>query len=349
MKGHTSLGGWTADGELFYFVRVNDAVTSLWAAREVNPHFSFSRPAPTLLYTGPLELTEPVASRNTKELYVIGADRRGELSIYDDRSSRFVPYLGGISASYVAFSPDRQWIAYVSYPDGALWKSRIDGSDKMQLTFPPMGVLNPRWSPDGKSIAFMDWYRSEHAAIYIVAADGGQPSLLTTGPSEPSDPTWSPDGRSVVHGGSINALKGDIAVIDLRTMVSTKLPGSEQLVSPRWSPDGKYIAALSWEQDRLMLYDVAQKKWRTLLESHGSVGWPAWTHDSKFIYVVVNNKIYRVNIATGKAETVVNLEGIHWTSFAVGVGGWFDLTPDDRIMILRDTGTEEIYALQLEY
>ena len=98
-----------------------------------------------------------------------------------------------------------------------------------------------------------------------------------------------------------------------------------------------------------MLYDVAQKKWRTLLESHGSVGWPAWTHDSKFIYVVVNNKIYRIRISDGQPEAVVNLDGVRWTSFVFGALGWFDLTPDDRIMILRDTGTEEIYALQLEY
>lgn len=276
-------------------------------------------------------------------------DRGGELSVYDPRLSSFVPYLGGIPASYVSYSPDHQWIAYVSYPDGTLWKSHSDGSDKLQLTLPPMGVLNPRWSPDGKSIVFMDWFASDHAAIYTVPADGGQPSLLVTGSLDPSDPTWSPDGQLIVYGGGVaTAVKSDIETLDLNTMVSTKVPGSEGFYSPRLSPDGKYIAALPSEQDRLMLYDIARKQWRTLLEGT-NVGWPAWSHDGKSLYTSASNKIYRVDIATGKTETVVNLEGIQWTSFALGYLGWFALTPDERIMILRDTGTEEIYALELEY
>jgi len=349
MKGQTSSGGWTPNGRLFYFLRRNGPAYTLWALREPRVRLSWSDPKPTLLYAGPLELVGPSASSDSKELFVIGMDEHGELSAYDPKASNFVPYLGGISASYVAFSPDGQWIAYVSYPDGALWKSRRDGSDKMQLTFPPMGVINPRWSPDGKSIAFTDWFGSDHAAIYIVSADGGQPNLLLTGPTEPGDTAWSPDGRSFAYGGYPYAtVKSDIQILDLRTMVSTKVQGSDGFYSPRWSPDGKYIAALSIEQNGLLLYDSAQKQWRTLIEG-SKVGWPAWTHDSESLYVVADNKIQRVSVATGKAEAVVNLEGIHWTAFAMEDSGWFDLTPDDRIMILRDTGTQEIYALELEY
>jgi len=45
-------------------------------------------------------------------------------------------------------------LAYVSYPDGALWRSRVDGSEPRQLTYAPLVVSLPRWSPDGKRIAF---------------------------------------------------------------------------------------------------------------------------------------------------------------------------------------------------
>jgi len=355
MKGQTWLGGWTVDGKLFYFVRGNGSAISLWAVREPALHVAFVHPEPTLLYAGPLELRSPVASRSSKELFVIGADRQGELAVYNERSSGFVPYLGGISASFVAFSPDHQSIAYVEYPDGTLWRSRVDGSQRMQLTFPPMGVLLPRWSPDGKSIAFMDWFGSEYHAIYTISAEGGQPSLLVTGPLNPGDPTWSPDGQSIVYGewGVNSASDLHLAVLDLKTMATFIVPGSEGFFSPRLSPDGKYLAAISKpanarEEHSLVLYDFAQKRWQTMLKGV-YLGWPAWTHDSRLVYVVANNMICRVDVKTGEAKVVVNLEGIHWTSFAASYFGWFDLTPDDRIMILRDTGTEEIYALQLEY
>jgi len=64
---------------------------------------------------------------------------------------------------------------------------------------------------------------------------------------------------------------------------------------------------------------------------------------------VCNNKVYRIKLASGKAEVIVGLEGVHYTAFSLEGFGWFGLTPDDQIMILRDTGTEEIYALELEY
>jgi Tol biopolymer transport system component len=61
-----------------------------------------------------------------------------------------VPYLPGISAEDLAFSADGQWVVYASYPDGLLWRSRVDGSERLQLTFPPLQAELPRWSHDAK-------------------------------------------------------------------------------------------------------------------------------------------------------------------------------------------------------
>ena len=175
-------------------------LSTLWAVREKGAGLLPSRHEPVLLYAGPLQLEQAIASKDGHELYAVGIDRRGESAIYDPRSATFVPFLNGLPASDVAFSSDGQWIAYVSYPEGTLWKSRIDGSDRMQLTFPPMGVLLPRFSPDGKFIAFMEWFASEHHAIYVISAEGGQPHLLLSDSSEPADPSWSPDSRFLAYG-----------------------------------------------------------------------------------------------------------------------------------------------------
>jgi hypothetical protein len=132
-------------------------------------------------------------------------------------------------------------------------------------------------------------------------------------------------------------------------MKNEKIPGSAGLWSPRWSPDGKYIVALTHEWT-LMLYSFAAKSWQPLAEE-GRLGWEAWSHDSKHVYAYDASRgvIVRIEIATSKLETAASLEGVPWTNFGMRTGGWFDLTPDDRIMILRDRGTEEIYKLKLEY
>ena len=228
MKGETFFGDWTNDGKLFFFLRRIGPLTTLWVQREKRL-WPVPRPKPTLLYAGPMELWSPVSSKDSKELYVIGAVLRGELSIYDSKLAKFSPYLNGLSACFVTFSPDHQWIAYVSYPDGALWKSRLDGSEKMQLTFPPMGVINPRWSPDSKFIVFSEWFASDHHSIYVVPAEGGEPRLLLSGPSEPADPTWSPDSKRIVYGGA-EGKPVPVSILNLETMQSTDVPGSQGFV-----------------------------------------------------------------------------------------------------------------------
>jgi len=101
-----------------------------------------------------MALSPPIPSTDGKKPFVVGRTDRGELTRYDLKSGRFEPFLGGISAEYVSFSKDGQWVAYVSYPEGTLWRSRADGSERLQLTYPPSQVLMPRWSYDGKTIVF---------------------------------------------------------------------------------------------------------------------------------------------------------------------------------------------------
>src|SRR4029077_9638098 len=84
-----------------------------------------------------------------------GTLRRAEIVRYDLHNHEFVPYLHGVSAEGLSFSRDARWVTYISYPDGTLWRSKIDGSDRLQLTFPPLQVTLPRWSPDGRQIAFL--------------------------------------------------------------------------------------------------------------------------------------------------------------------------------------------------
>ena len=65
------------------------------------------------------------------------------------------------------FSRDGEWVAYNDATDGTLWRSKMDGTQKLQLVFPPMLAYLPRWSPDGKQIAFFGHPPGEPWQIYI--------------------------------------------------------------------------------------------------------------------------------------------------------------------------------------
>jgi Tol biopolymer transport system component len=179
-------------------------------------------------------------SRDGKQILALGETMRGELNVYDTQAQEFRPYLNGISAGFVEFSRDRQWVTYVAYPDATLWRSRVDGTERLQLTTPSLGViLNPRWSPDGKFIVFMSWGSVEiDNRIYLVSADGGAPMLLLSGDFSPSDPTWSPDGKSIAYGGSASLGEDirftEIRILNLETRRSTIIPGSKGFYGPRW-------------------------------------------------------------------------------------------------------------------
>jgi Tol biopolymer transport system component len=133
---------------------------------------------PIRLTNGPLSYELPFPSADGKHIYVIGRKQRGELVRYDRNSQQFVPFLSGISASDATVSNDGRWVAYQSYPDHALWRSRIDGSDRLQLTYSPTYVFYPRISPDGTKVAYGAEDENGITNAYVVSMDGGVPTKI---------------------------------------------------------------------------------------------------------------------------------------------------------------------------
>ena len=84
-----------------------------------------------------------------KKLFVIGQQRRFDLIGMDSKSQQFSVYLPGVSAGEVDIQRNGDWITYVVHPELTLWRSKMDGSSRTQLTYAPMQAHMPRWSPDG--------------------------------------------------------------------------------------------------------------------------------------------------------------------------------------------------------
>jgi Tol biopolymer transport system component len=138
---------------------------------------------------------------------------------------------------------------------------------------------------------------------------------------------------------------------EIKSGLSKSIPGSSGFFSPRWSPDGRFVVALTARSQGLVLFDFQTGKWRVLTHSNEiNFSFPSWSHDSRYVYVQGPGEgIARVDVNSGKIESVASLKNVRTTAVRFRMLGSFSLTPDDRIMILRDTGTEDIYALDLEY
>jgi eukaryotic-like serine/threonine-protein kinase len=341
-------GSWTPDGKHFVFQATGDGSANLWAIRE-RGNFLSSKPAPTQLTTGPMNVGTPVPSIDGKRLFVQGWQPRGELVRYDSRSSQFVPYLGGVSAMGLDFSQDGQWMAYNDATDGTMRRSKVDGSQKLQLVLPPMVAYLPRWSPDGKQIAFFGHPPGEHFQLYVIPAEGGSPELLYHNDTNLADPVWSPDGKSLAFGeNSLNNQGSAIYTLDLKTRTATKLPGSDGLYSPRWSPNGRYIAAIPLDSLKLMLFDLTTQTWSELAKIF--VSYPTWSRDGRYIYFdgTLDNKesYFRVPVSGGKPERLFSLDGFPAAGGAFG--NWSGLAPDGTPLLVRDASIQEIYALDWE-
>lgn len=341
-------GNWTPDGKYFVFQATRNGKTEIWATRErISLLGSFRKFAkePVQLTSGQLNSLLPVFSPDAKKLYIVGQQLRGELTHYDSKSRQWVSYLPGISAEFVDFSRDGQWITYVASPENTLWRSRVDGSDRLQLTPPPMQALIPSWSPDGKRIAFQVMAAGNPWRIYLVSAQGGTPELLFEEQRNQDRPSWSPDGKSIVFSyiPGPDAVHG-IVILNLATHRAERLPASEGLVLAEWSPDGRYIAARRSDHQALMLFNFETQTWTEL--ARRELNWLNWSGDGRYVYFEehgTRHAVMRVGVDDHKIEEIASLQNVKRT----GVNGsfWFGLTPDDSPLVLRDIGTQEIYAL----
>ena len=333
-------GRWTPDGRHFIFQSDADGSHNIYEL--VKPRWLefWKHPTATKLTSGEMEIFDGIPSRDSKQLFVLGRISQGAMQVYDPQQKRFAPFLGGLSAAEFVISPDKQWMVYTDYPRHFLWRSRLNGSEKLQLT--NSYAVWPRWSPNGKSIAYMDW-----RAIYLISSEGGTPERLVGG--DEVAPEWTPDGKAITFNDYPRLgteLKG-VQMLDIASRKVSVVPGSEGFYVGSWSPDGKYLVAVAQNPLRMMLYDVGSKSWSELKKFEAPWGYWVWTADSKSILFAQTQGqlgIYRLTIANGKWERVASLEGINIADQTNQ--SFLNLTADGQPAIMNDTSVVQIYSLK---
>jgi serine/threonine protein kinase/Tol biopolymer transport system component len=351
-----SGGTWTPNGDFFLFESTRDHTQNIWARHESTSIFRKASAEPTQLTVGQLLFSNPTPSVDGKKLFVIGQQRRFDLVHLDGNSNaqQFSIYLPGVSAGEADITRDGRWITYVTHPDLTLWRSTPDGSFRTQLTYAPMQAHMPRWSPDGSQIAFVAARPGRPWKIFVMPAAGGTPQEVTTGDRNQGDPTWMPNGESIVFAGmpwlEYGTTSGpNVHIVDVKTSQISDLPESDNLFSPRCSPDGHYVAALSADSTKLMLYDTEKKSWKQLAASR--FAFENWSHDGKYLYAEDYpekvDDLVRVNVASGKVERMFSVKDVPrgfdpWEF-------WIGLASDDSLLMMRDKSTQEIYSLDVRF
>ena len=273
-------GQWTRDGKHFVFVSSREGLNNLYEL--IQPAwFEFWKKATAVRLTaGQIDVLAATPSRDNTGLFMIGRIAQGAMQVYDPQQKRFVPFLNGLAAAAFVISPDRKWMVYADYPRHHLWRSKLDGSEKLQLT--DVYSAMEEWSPDSKSIVFSDWDQ-----LYLVSLDGGTPEKLLSDPHNDVAPSWWPDGKSIIFNDfprSGQKLPG-IKVLDLATRKISIMPGSEGFYVPSWSPDGKYMVAIAENPSRMVLYSAQSSTWKDLKKFELPWGYWVWANDGKSVYL----------------------------------------------------------------
>lgn len=345
---YVCCGTWTPDGKFFLFqVRIGDAF-QIWARQEQRGFLSSPHGQPYPLVFGAVSYRGPRVSKDGRRLFLRAENPKGELVRYDVQSRQFIPLLPAISVRTVAFSRDGNWIAYTSPTDNNVWRCHADGTQCLPLTQNLRNTLVPRWSPNGRMVAFMGVTFAGKWEIFVVPANGGQIQPVFKASQAEGYPDWSPDGEHLVFSEVVPVAQPEgVHILNLRTNRVTTLLGSTGFYLPRWSPDGRFLVALHTSDRFLYLYDFAAAAWQPLVKM--PAGYPNWSRDGKAVYFLSNatgsRMVFRVSVADRTVEKIANLESIE--SSPSILGDWMGLAPDDAPLAVQDMATDDIYAWDL--
>jgi tricorn protease len=260
-------------------------------------------------------------------------------------------FLLALCAPLTAVGREAKLVRYPHYNHGRItftyladiWTADEDGKNIKRITANKARDVYPRFSPDGKWIAFSS-DRNGNFDVFIVASEGGNPRQLTFHSADDTVLGWSPDSREVLFASS----RGDDFMAKLYT-VSTeggmeRNAGADMGVNACYSPDGRKLAInrkgqVYWRKyyrgamnTDITVMDIASKKFIDLTDFDGIDSWPMWSTDG-YIYFVSDREgngltnIWRVAEAGGKADRV--------TSFKAGDVRFPAISADGKVIVFE--------------
>ncbi|HEY7037084.1 MAG TPA: S9 family peptidase [Thermomicrobiales bacterium] len=235
-------------------------------------------------------------------------------------------------------SPDGSQIAYVlgkaerdkKQTGSQIWLCDVDGGNARRLTWEGERITSPRWSPDGRQLAFASDRVKKPATqgLFVLDLGGGEPREVTKHNVAIGELAWSPDGTRIAY----------VALFDPDNPEETE-PGKED------APPVRVVRRIDYKQDnRGFLNDVRQRVWvvdvaggarRMLTNTADDHNFPQWSPDGKTLAVKVPNRngmasqLGLIDVDSGETTLVGPRDGT--------VGCWAWSPPGDYILIAGDT------------
>ncbi|HKG23792.1 MAG TPA: PDZ domain-containing protein, partial [Blastocatellia bacterium] len=280
-------------------------------------------------------------------------------------------FLLALASPLAAQGREAKLVRYPHYHQGRvvftyladIWTADENGQNVQRITVHKARDVYPRFSPDGRWIAFSS-DRDGNLDVFVIPSGGGTARQLTFHSADDSVLGWSPDSRSVLFGTN----RGEDFMGRIYTVsVDGGLPrsaGSDMGVYATYSPDGKKLAInrksqVYWRkyyrgsfQSDVTVMDVASKKFSDVTDFEGMDTWPMWGHDGH-IYFVSDREgkgltnLWRAPEDGGKAERV--------TSFSSGDVRWPAMSADGRAIVFEhdfgiwklDVGSKKVAPIKL--
>lgn len=224
---------WNADGRRINFVSLRqNNQPNLWRIEAA------SGAKPELLTTGGTNIRYTAAAPDGKTVaFTEESDNINIWQLKPAEKSR-VKIIESIKHDVdPQFSLDGKRILFASERNGSgeIWISDADGKNQRQLTDSPLPVGSPRFSPDGKFVA----YNSQDGQIFIISAEGGSPRRLTENNSANVLPAWSADGLWIYF---MSNRSGDFQLWKMPVAGGESVQLTKQTALQSFaSPDGKWI------------------------------------------------------------------------------------------------------------
>src|SRR6266478_344417 len=206
-------------------------------------------------------------------------------------------------------SPDGQWVAYAvrtrmlkeDKNEQRLWMISNHGGDPISLTAEGVSSSHPRWSPDGKYIAFLSARNNGKAQVLLLNRLGGEAAHLTDSPQGVDDFEWSPDSTRLV------LILRDPKPEDLEAAKEKDKDKPAAAAKPK-TPPPFVIDRLQFKRDtvgyldrrrtHLYIFDVASKKTTQITSGDFDDSEPAWSPDGKCLAFISQTDVKAMIYAT---------------------------------------------------